>query len=1095
MRVAVVGAGVIGMTSALAVKTNFPQFEVHVYADQFSPDTTGDGSAGLWMPYLLGHTPGHKISRWAGSTHRWFEELWKAGLASETGLSLIPFYYVTTDATCNSKSWMNLVYGAHRLRPNELESINAQHNTDYKDGWNFLTYTAEPVYLLPWLTRKFEEAGGKLWKRKIRELRELIDEGYDLIINCSGLGARELVGDDTVVPIRGQVARVAASWVFHGILEQHDHGSYIIPNMESVILGGTRQENDYDRVPREEDSKFIRENCCRILPALKNARVLKEWVGLRPGRPEVRIEAEAYKSSEGRRVKVIHNYGHGGSGVTLCWGCALDVVEIIRNMQNTKSRFNKRPLMVVRGEIELGETKKTCDRPDGELSSESDSSTEVRSCKTVYRSRSKKLVVSDNASLVPFTDFIKNDPIVSAKREDKADSSFVDTDVELRKDGAVSRRKKKKRRYLTICTSNCKYEAVRRVAARFGMKEVTEDSSWNLYWTDLSVSVERAKDMKRYQKVNHFPGMTEICRKDLLARNLNRMLKLFPKDYNFFPKTWCFPADHGEAMAYAKLRRSKTFIIKPDTGCQGRGIYLTRNLKDVKPSERMICQVYVARPFLVDGYKFDLRIYALITSCDPLRIYIYNDGLARFATSRYKEPTGHNTSNVFMHLTNYAVNKHSRMYVIDDEIGSKRKISTLNKWFKMKDVDVDELWRKIDEIIIKTVLAAYPILKHSYHTCFPTHDKTYACFELLGFDVLLDWKLKPYLLEVNHSPSFHTDAQIDKDIKEGLLMNTFDMLNLQQCDKKKIIEEDRKRVRDRLLQGINTKDGSVNDSTIGTAKPDKPEEDYLQKQFKWEDEHMGNFRRIYPCTDIEKYEPFFKQTGISVYQDTAASRAREEAARVQKEENDTRVKEQENRKIVGKWSDFRLHPESPNCVLQKPVMNDQERSKSASFAKRSSPPSNTKKHTPANGTLNSFEPEIISESEERERVTALAQRDFLIKSYGMLEQIYMAMKKNGTLRAVDEKKYGLYERLGYAESMSKSASMCRHKCYIHQNSGPETRYEPWTSHSSQFCLKASKADNRMYRESNVGEPMLKRVFSLRFSHRVKSRTMNLYLRV
>lgn len=66
----------------------------------------------------------------------------------------------------------------------------------------------------------------------------------------------------------------------------------------------------------------------------------------------------------------------------------------------------------------------------------------------------------------------------------------------------------------------------------------------------------------------------------------------------------------------------------------------------------------------------------------------------------------------------------------------------------MKDIDVDEMWRKIDEIIIKTILAAYPILKHSYHTCFPTHDKTYACFELLGFDVLLDWKLKPYLLEV-----------------------------------------------------------------------------------------------------------------------------------------------------------------------------------------------------------------------------------------------------------------------------------------------------------------------------------------------------------
>ncbi|CAK9825756.1 Tubulin polyglutamylase ttll6 [Anthophora retusa] len=731
---------------------------------------------------------------------------------------------------------------------------------------------------------------------------------------------------------------------------------------------------------------------------------------------------------------------------------------------NVVDRNNTRPLMVVH-EYVSSETKNSHPRND-EITSESDSSTEVRSCKTVYRHCRKKLAVSDTSSNIAlFNDSAKNDRglISSSKcfadqRDDK-DLSFVDTDADSRKDGTSKAKKKKKRRYLTICTSNCKYDAVRRVAARFGMKEVTEDSSWNLYWTDLSVSVERAKDMKRYQKVNHFPGMTEICRKDLLARNLNRMLKLFPRDYSFFPKTWCFPADHGEAIAYAKLRRSKTFIIKPDTGCQGRGIYLTRNLKDVKPTERMICQVYVARPFLVDGYKFDLRIYALITSCDPLRVYVYNDGLARFATSRYKEPSGHNTSNVFMHLTNYAVNKHSRMYVIDDEIGSKRKISTLNKWLKMKEVDVDELWHKIDEIIIKTILAAYPILKHSYHTCFPTHDKTYACFELLGFDVLLDWKLKPYLLEVNHSPSFHTDAQIDKDIKEGLLTNTFEMLNMQQCDKKKIIEEDRKRVRDRLLQGINSKDGSTNDSTICMTKHDKPEEDYLQKQFKWEDEHMGNFRRIYPCAESEKYEHYFRQTSISVYQDTAASRAREEASRIQKEENEMKIKEQENKKMSGKWSDSKLHPESPNTTQKSATTHDQEKSKPVHIPKKNSSLANTKKQSTNNtnttvNTVHSFEPEIICESEERERVTSLAQRDFLIKSYGMLEQIYMAMKKNGTLRAIDEKKYGLYGRLGHMENMSKSASICRHKCHHHQHPGMEMRYDPWTNHS-QFCLKAN----------------------------------------
>lgn len=373
----------------------------------------------------------------------------------------------------------------------------------------------------------------------------------------------------------------------------------------------------------------------------------------------------------------------------------------------------------------------------------------------------------------------------------------------------------------------------------------------------------------------------------------------------------------------------------------------------------------------------------------------------------------------------------------------------------MKDVDVDELWCKIDEIIIKTILAAYPILKHSYHTCFPTHDKTYACFELLGFDVLLDWKLRPYLLEVNHSPSFHTDAQIDKDIKEGLLTNTFEMLNLQQCDKKKIIEEDRKRVRDRLLQGINSRDGSMNESTNGTTKPDKSE-DYLQKQFKWEDEHVGNFRRIYPCSDGEKYQPFFRQTSISVYQDTAASRAREEASRIQKEENEMKMKEQESKKIPenGKWSDTKLHSESSNVTLKPTTTQDQDRGKSAIASKKSPTCSNTKKKqtTSTTNTSHSFEPEIICESEERERVTALAQRDFLIKSYGMLEQIYMAMKKNGTLRAIDEKKYGLYGRLGHTDCVSRSASICRHKCHLHQH----TEVESWTNQSSKFCLKDFK---------------------------------------
>lgn len=103
-------------------------------------------------------------------------------------------------------------------------------------------------------------------------------------------------------------------------------------------------------------------------------------------------------------------------------------------------------------------------------------------------------------------------------------------------------------------------------------------------------------------------------------------------------------------------------------------------------------------------------------------------------------------------------------------------------------------------MIIKTLIAAHPILKHNYRTCFPNHNKGSACFEILGFDVLLDKKLKPWLIEVNHSPSFHTDAPLDKEVKEGLLHDTLDLIDLYSNDKRKCMEEDKRKVKERLLR-------------------------------------------------------------------------------------------------------------------------------------------------------------------------------------------------------------------------------------------------------------------------------------------------------
>ncbi|XP_043856407.1 tubulin polyglutamylase TTLL6 [Dromiciops gliroides] len=454
--------------------------------------------------------------------------------------------------------------------------------------------------------------------------------------------------------------------------------------------------------------------------------------------------------------------------------------------------------------------------------------------------------------------------------------AFVEKDpaVSLQKCASQRHNKKKKRRRLVINLSSCRYDSVRRAARLYGLREGGDHDDWTLYWTDFSVSLDRVMEMKSYQKINHFPGMSEICRKDLLARNMSRMIKLFPKEFHFFPKTWCLPADWGDLQNYSRSKKFKTFICKPDSGCQGRGIFVTRSVRDIKPGEDMICQLYISKPFIIDGFKFDLRIYVLVTSCDPLRIFVYKEGLARFATTSYSNPSSDNLDDICMHLTNYSINKHSSNFVRDGNSGSKRKLSTFNAYMDKLGCDTVKMWRDIEDIIIKTLITAHPIIKHNYHTCFPNHIMNSACFEILGFDILLDRKLKPWLLEVNHSPSFSTDSRLDKEVKDNLLYDTLVLINLGACDKKKVVEEARRRAR--FLQDIRSREIRIEELKNYQAS-------WLEKIERYEKEKSGGFRRIYPEFGSEKYQKYFHHSN-SLFQNTVASRAREVHTRQQIQE-------------------------------------------------------------------------------------------------------------------------------------------------------------------------------------------------------------------
>lgn len=560
-------------------------------------------------------------------------------------------------------------------------------------------------------------------------------------------------------------------------------------------------------------------------------------------------------------------------------------------------------------------------------------------------------------------------------------SGTIDEEHENRKQ-QIS--KKKRKRIYYICVSMCKYECVRRAAKRLNFREVADEDDWNVYWTDTSVGIDRVAQMKKWQKINHFPGMSEICRKDSLTRNMSRMMKMFPKEYSFYPKAWCLPADYSDFAKYCAEKKYKTYISKPDVGCQGRGIFITKNpSRDIKPNDNFVVQVYLNRPFLVDGFKFDFRVYVAVTACDPFRIFVYKDGLARFTTQQYEEPSNSNCRDVFMHLTNYAIQKRSDDFVRDEDSGTKRRITTINRWLVEHGYDIVKLWADIDDVIIKVLISAQSVLKHNYRACFPNHYRGSACFEILGFDILVDRKLKPYVLEVNHSPSFTTDSKLDREIKDALIYDTLLLLNLPAADKRRFVEEEKKRAKERLFQKINKKDNKYREEQEDLAQQ-------WQKEIeKWEDQHTGNYRRIYPLPDsAQKYDRFYTQSG-TLYSETAASKARLEQARAQIDEiqkKQDKLNAFRNRKLNSSLTNpnsKELRGESPTR-RPLPVIKSSRSSSVTRPMKRIIPNVNT----PIVSYGESAKAMEIDESEEVERMTLLKQRETLIRGMGVIDMCH-----------------------------------------------------------------------------------------------------------
>lgn len=312
--VVVVGAGVVGLTTALTLLGDGHRVRV-VTADPVTA-TTSAIAAAVWFPTHVG--PPDRVLRWGAET---FDALVDQAGRRVPGVVMRESLALYREPP-GELDWMAAVGGVRDARADELPP-------GYPHGLRFAVPLTDMPRYLPWLEAEINRRGGGFIQQRLHTLDEV--DGSDLVVNCTGLGARGLVDDGAVYPVRGQVVRVVDPGLRLSVRDEHHPAgrAYVHPRGDDCILGGTLDENVWDTTVNPATAQSIIERCCDLVPELRGATILDHAVGLRPGRPTVRLE-QGDTLSTGARL--IHNYGHGGAGMTLSWGCAREVARLAGGM-------------------------------------------------------------------------------------------------------------------------------------------------------------------------------------------------------------------------------------------------------------------------------------------------------------------------------------------------------------------------------------------------------------------------------------------------------------------------------------------------------------------------------------------------------------------------------------------------------------------------------------------------------------------------------------------------------------------------------------------------------------------------------------------
>lgn len=311
-KIKIIGCGVSGLSVGVILLEE--GYDVEIITEKLPAETTSAKAAAIWFPFEV--QPKEKAEKWSKESYDKFLAFCDV---AHSGVSMVS---LTVLVEKEEDAWWVKALPEEEIKKAAKEELPQ----GFPIGYKMNVPLAETQVYLDFLLNRFKSLNGTLTKRKISNIAEVCDSD-SIIVNCTGLSSRELVNDDQLYPIHGQIVKAKPQSNINCVItdfkfeKSKDQLAYIVPRKDCLVLGGTTIKGKEEVEPNPDFTEGIIRRCKDIEPNLVNVEIQSVEVGLRPGRSEIRLEREG---------NIIHNYGHGGGGFTVSWGCAMEVRNLIR---------------------------------------------------------------------------------------------------------------------------------------------------------------------------------------------------------------------------------------------------------------------------------------------------------------------------------------------------------------------------------------------------------------------------------------------------------------------------------------------------------------------------------------------------------------------------------------------------------------------------------------------------------------------------------------------------------------------------------------------------------------------------------------------